>query len=105
MPNQLYEKYDETGGADLGMSANILHSAPLSGRMYKIRTLLSTDIVDNVGCPAQGAGRKALLHAARGRFLQQLGRSEEAREAYGTALKTATLEPERRFLAARIAAI
>jgi len=46
-----------------------------------------------------------LLHAARGRFLQQLGRIEEAREAYGTALKTATLEPERRFLAARIAAI
>jgi len=46
-----------------------------------------------------------LLHAARGRFLQQLGRIEEAREAYGMALKTATLEPERRFLAARIAAI
>jgi RNA polymerase sigma-70 factor, ECF subfamily len=44
-----------------------------------------------------------LLHAARGRFLQQLGRTEDAREAYGTALKTATLEPERRFLAARIA--
>ncbi len=43
-----------------------------------------------------------LLHAARGRFLQQLGRLEEARDAYGTALNTATLEPERRFLAARI---
>jgi len=46
-----------------------------------------------------------LLHAARGRFLQQLGCREEAREAYGKALETATLEPERRFLAARIAAI
>jgi RNA polymerase sigma-70 factor (ECF subfamily) len=46
-----------------------------------------------------------LLHAARGRFLHQLGRIEDAREAYGTAFKTATLEPERRFLAARIAAI
>jgi RNA polymerase sigma-70 factor, ECF subfamily len=46
-----------------------------------------------------------LLHAARGRFLQQLGRFDEAREAYATALKAATLEPERRFLAARIAAI
>jgi RNA polymerase sigma-70 factor, ECF subfamily len=45
-----------------------------------------------------------LLHAARGRFLQQLGRFDEAREAYATALKAATLEPERRFLAARIAA-
>jgi RNA polymerase sigma-70 factor (ECF subfamily) len=46
-----------------------------------------------------------LLHAARGRFLEQLGRTEEAREAYRTALKTAALEPERRFLAARLAGI
>jgi RNA polymerase sigma-70 factor, ECF subfamily len=44
-----------------------------------------------------------LLHATRGRFLQQLGRFDEAREAYRTALKTATLEPERRLLAARLA--
>jgi RNA polymerase sigma-70 factor (ECF subfamily) len=44
-----------------------------------------------------------LLHAARGRFLQQLGRFDEAREAYRTALNTATLEPERRLLAARLA--
>jgi RNA polymerase sigma-70 factor, ECF subfamily len=46
-----------------------------------------------------------LLHAARGSFLQQLGRIEEARTAYNTALQTAALEPERRFLAARIAAL
>jgi len=46
-----------------------------------------------------------LLHAARGRLLQQLGRTGEAKEAYGAALNGATLEPERRFLAARIAAI
>jgi RNA polymerase sigma-70 factor (ECF subfamily) len=46
-----------------------------------------------------------LLHAARGRLLQQLGRSGEAKEAYGAALRGATLEPERRFLAARIAAL
>jgi RNA polymerase sigma-70 factor (ECF subfamily) len=44
-----------------------------------------------------------LLHAARGRFLQQLGRTGEAREAYMTALSTATLAPERRLLEARIA--
>jgi RNA polymerase sigma-70 factor, ECF subfamily len=44
-----------------------------------------------------------LLHAARGRFLQQLGRTGEAREAYITALGTTTLEPERRLLQARIA--
>ncbi len=46
-----------------------------------------------------------LLHAARGRLLQQLGRTGEAKEAYSAALRGATLEPERRFLAARIAAI
>jgi RNA polymerase sigma-70 factor (ECF subfamily) len=46
-----------------------------------------------------------LLHAARGRFLEQLGRLEEARDAYAAALKTATLEPERRFLASRIAGL
>jgi RNA polymerase sigma-70 factor (ECF subfamily) len=62
------------------------------------------DLVDSLaarGKPTQ----YHLLHAARGRFLQQLGRTEEAREAYTTALKTAALEPERRFLAARIAAL
>jgi len=46
-----------------------------------------------------------LLHAARGRFLQQLGRPLEAREAYRSALCFATLEPERRLLKARIASI
>src|SRR5882724_7128095 len=46
-----------------------------------------------------------LLHAARGRFLQQLGRPLEAREAYCSALRFATLEPERRLLKARIAGI
>jgi RNA polymerase sigma-70 factor, ECF subfamily len=43
-----------------------------------------------------------LLHAARGRLLQQLGRVGEALEAYRTALSAAALQPERRFLAARI---
>lgn len=46
-----------------------------------------------------------LLHAARGRLLQRLGRINDARDAYSAALASVTLEPERRFLAARIAAI
>jgi RNA polymerase sigma-70 factor, ECF subfamily len=46
-----------------------------------------------------------LLHAARGRLLQKLGRMDEAREAYNAALSMAMLEPERRFLTARIASI
>jgi hypothetical protein len=66
MANQLYEKYDQMCGADLGMSEKILRCGRLSGRMYKIRTLLSTDIVDNVVGLTRGAGRKPLLHAARG---------------------------------------
>jgi RNA polymerase sigma-70 factor, ECF subfamily len=46
-----------------------------------------------------------LLHAARGRLLQRLGRHREAGEAYHTALRYATLEPEQRFLTARIASL
>jgi RNA polymerase sigma-70 factor (ECF subfamily) len=62
------------------------------------------DLVDSLAARGK-VTQYHLLHAARGRFLEQLGRAEEAREAYTTALKTATLEPERRFLAARIARI
>jgi RNA polymerase sigma-70 factor, ECF subfamily len=46
-----------------------------------------------------------LLHSARGRFLVQLERRGEAREAYLTALNHTTLEPERRFILSRIAAL
>jgi RNA polymerase sigma-70 factor (ECF subfamily) len=46
-----------------------------------------------------------LLHAARGRLLQQLGRTGEAGDAYRKAYELTTLEPERRFLAARIASL
>ncbi|MEP6883959.1 MAG: RNA polymerase sigma factor [Gammaproteobacteria bacterium] len=46
-----------------------------------------------------------LLHAARGHFLQQLGRDREALDAYHSALGFASLEPERRLLRARIASI
>jgi RNA polymerase sigma-70 factor, ECF subfamily len=60
------------------------------------------DLVDSLA--ARGRVTKYhLLHAARGSFLHQLGRIDEARGAYRTALKTAALEPERRLLAARIA--
>ena len=62
------------------------------------------DLVDSLAARGK-VTQYHLLHAARGRFLEQLGRAEEAREAYTTALKTATLDPERRFLAARIARI
>jgi RNA polymerase sigma-70 factor (ECF subfamily) len=59
------------------------------------------DLVDSLAARGQ-VTQYHLLHAARGRFLQELGRVEEACEAYRTALSTATLEPERRFLKARI---
>ena len=52
-----------------------------------------------------GVTQYHLLHAARARFLQQLGRLEEARDAYQTALNMTALEPERRLLAARIAGL
>jgi RNA polymerase sigma-70 factor (ECF subfamily) len=62
------------------------------------------DLVDSLAARGR-ITQYHLLHAARGRFLQELGRLTEAREAFCTALNAATLEPERRFLAARIAAI
>ena len=60
------------------------------------------DLVDSLAARGR-VTQYHLLHAARGRFLRQLGRLGEAREAYSTALRTAALEPEKRFLAARIA--
>jgi len=62
------------------------------------------DLVDSLAARGR-VTQYHLLHAARGRFLQQLGRLDQAREAYNTALRTATLEPEKRFLAARIAGL
>lgn len=62
------------------------------------------DLVDSLAARGR-IEQYHLLHAARARFLQQLGRRVEARAAYKTALDTATLEPERRFLQARIEAL
>ena len=42
-------------------------------------------------------------HAARADFLRRLGRKDEARDAYVKARTLTQQEPERRFLAARIA--
>jgi RNA polymerase sigma-70 factor, ECF subfamily len=62
------------------------------------------DLIDSLAARGR-VTQYHLLHAARGRLLQKLGRINEAREAYRAALSTTRLEPERRFLAARIAAI
>ena len=62
------------------------------------------DLVDSLQARGQ-VSEYHLLHAARGRFLQQLGRPREARDAYRSALALATLEPERRLLKARIESI
>ena len=62
------------------------------------------DLIDSLAARGR-VTQYHLLHAARGRLLQNLGRMSEAREAYAAALTTTMLEPERRFLAARIAAI
>jgi predicted RNA polymerase sigma factor len=45
------------------------------------------------------------LNAVRGRLLQRLNRTAEAREAYQRALAEAKVEPECRLIAARIAQI
>jgi RNA polymerase sigma-70 factor (ECF subfamily) len=43
------------------------------------------------------------LHSTRGELLRRLGRRQDARAAYQRAFEMATSEPERRFLARRIA--
>ncbi|MGF6128544.1 RNA polymerase sigma-70 factor (ECF subfamily) [Pseudomonas frederiksbergensis] len=43
-----------------------------------------------------------LAHSARGQFCRQLGRVEEAREAYQRALELTQQEPERRFIEGRL---
>ncbi|MBL8535028.1 MAG: RNA polymerase sigma factor [Betaproteobacteria bacterium] len=48
-------------------------------------------------------GQYHLAHSARADMLRRLGRMQEAREAYCTALGLVQLEPERRFLERRIA--
>jgi RNA polymerase sigma-70 factor, ECF subfamily len=62
------------------------------------------NLVDSMAARGQ-VSEYHLLHAARGRFLQQLGRPIEARAAYCSALGFATLEPERRLLKSRIASL
>jgi RNA polymerase sigma-70 factor, ECF subfamily len=44
-----------------------------------------------------------LAHAARADLLRRLGRTDAARKAYARALELACQEPERRFLAKRLA--
>ena len=43
-----------------------------------------------------------LAHSARGEFCRRLGRINEARDSYRTALSLARQEPERRFLEQRL---
>jgi RNA polymerase sigma-70 factor (ECF subfamily) len=46
-----------------------------------------------------------LAHSARAEFCRQLGRVEEARQAWGRALELTRLEPERRFIQDRLRAL
>jgi RNA polymerase sigma-70 factor, ECF subfamily len=62
------------------------------------------DLVDSLRARGE-VSEYHLLHAARGRLLQQLGRLPEALEAYREAFSFATLDPERRLLQARIASL
>ena len=45
------------------------------------------------------------LHATRGELLRRLGRTDEARDAYGRALALAHDDAERRLLERRLAAL
>jgi RNA polymerase sigma-70 factor (ECF subfamily) len=62
------------------------------------------NLIDSLVARGQ-ATQYHLLHAARGHLLRRLGRTSEAGDAYRRAYELTTLEPERRFLAARIASL
>ena len=46
-----------------------------------------------------------LAHSARAELCRRLGRTNEARDAYGAALALARQEPERRFLQRRLSTL
>src|SRR4029434_6230236 len=71
--SQVTENPIKNGGADLGMSEKILHRARLSRQIYKICTLLSTDIVEKLIGRGSAPPRKALLDAAREGYAPHLG--------------------------------
>jgi RNA polymerase sigma-70 factor, ECF subfamily len=62
------------------------------------------DLLNSLAARAD-VGDYHLLQAARGNVLAQLGRNAEARDAYEAALATSKLEPERRLLMRRLAAL
>ena len=112
----LHAKAEDSAGTDWPQIVGLyevllrLHPTPVIELNHAVAVSMvdgaarALDLIDSLAARGR-VTQYHLLHAARGRFLQQLGRLGEAREAYGTALRTATLEPERRFLAARIAGL
>jgi RNA polymerase sigma-70 factor (ECF subfamily) len=85
-----------------------LHSTPIVELNHAVAVSMvdgperALDLVDSLAARG-GVKDHHLLHAARANLLVRLGRTDEAREAYGMSLKGAKLEPERRLLAKRIA--
>ncbi len=63
------------------------------------------NLVDSLAARAGIDDAYHLLDAVRGNLLQRLGRREDALQAYRNALASARLEPERRLLERRIAAL
>jgi RNA polymerase sigma-70 factor (ECF subfamily) len=61
-------------------------------------------LIDSLAARSEMGGYH-LLHSARARLLEQLGRTDEARVAYRTALGSAASDPERRLLERRLMAL
>jgi hypothetical protein len=69
---QGFDRKVKKQGRKLGMTRILPAPWSLSGRMYKICTLLSTGFVDNAARSAEGAARKATAGAAFGRATARL---------------------------------
>jgi RNA polymerase sigma-70 factor (ECF subfamily) len=69
-------------------------------RVRRERTLEAKTLLLEADEPAA-----TYLHSTRAELLRRLGRQEEARAAFELALRLAATDPERRFLARRLAGL
>jgi hypothetical protein len=63
VPRQLFDSVRQKSGVKLGIRRFFAAWTPLSVRIYKIHTILSTGFVDNVVATTSAIARKALSGA------------------------------------------
>jgi RNA polymerase sigma-70 factor (ECF subfamily) len=105
------ERYEDTDWPQIAALYEVLvriHPSPVIELNHAVAVSMvdgperALRLVDSIGKRGDLAGYH-MLPAVRGDLLRRMGRQNEAIVAYRQALKSTDLEPERRFLAARLA--